>query len=161
DGVLFDQVYLSDTPVFVRPNTGKDIGNQWYLGEVEQDGALGAAASYTAQATFHLAPDISGKYVIVVTNTGGTVIDPSKDPLLDIVVGTDVPPTWEGPYTNNNVGTAATLVTQLPPADLQVTAVSGPAVNYSGEGTTVNWTVTNTGATAWPGTRYWVDDVWF
>src|SRR4029078_8627926 len=70
DAVLFDQVYLSDKPAFVPPNAGLDVGNQWYLGTVEHDGAVSAGAGYTARRTFALAPEISGKYVIVVTNTG-------------------------------------------------------------------------------------------
>ena len=33
--------------------------------------------------------------------------------------------------------------------------------NYSGEATTVQWTVTNQGADVWAGTRYWLDIVYF
>ena len=51
--------------------------------------------------------------------------------------------------------------TPLAPADLQVTSVVGAAPNYSGEGTSVTWTVKNFGAAAWAGTRYWIDDVYF
>ena len=51
-GVLFDQIYLSDTPTFVPPDSGKSVGNQWFLGTVEHDGALGSNGSYTSQATF-------------------------------------------------------------------------------------------------------------
>src|SRR4029077_17220976 len=104
-----------------------------------------AGESYTAQATFALSPEISGKYVIVDTNTGGS----------------GIPPTWEGPYTNNNTNSGPTLVTPLPPADLQVISITTQTPNYSGEDTTVQWTVTNLGNTVWAGTRYWVDYVYF
>ncbi len=67
----------------------------------------------------------------------------------------------EGPYTNNNTNFAPTLVTALPPADLQVSSIVTQPTNYSGEKTTVSWTVTNFGATAWSGTQYWVDSVYF
>src|SRR5262249_7445529 len=109
NGVLFDQVYLSDTPNFVPPNTAQSVGNQWFLGSVEHDGIVAPTGSYTNHATFKLAPEISGKYVIVVANTG-------KYP--------DYAPTWEGPYTDNNIGVGTTLVTPLPVADLRVLSVT-------------------------------------
>src|SRR5262249_39837362 len=46
-------------------------------------------------------------------------------------------------------------------ADLQVTSIVTQAPNDSGEETSVSWTVTNEGAAAWSGTRYWVDRVYF
>jgi len=161
DSVLFDQVYLSDKAIFVPPFGGQDVGNQWFLGSVEHDGVVASNGSYTAQHTFRLSPEIAGKYVIVVTNTGGVVIDPSKDPRFSVTVGTYFAPTWEGPYTDDNVNVAATHVTPLPPADLQVTSVVGQVPNYSGESATVWWTVQNFGGAAWSGTRYWLDDVYF
>ncbi len=39
--------------------------------------------------------------------------------------------------------------------------IATQAPNYSGEQTTVSWTVTNEGAVVWSGTRYWVDHVYF
>ena len=38
-----------------------------------------------------------------------------------------------------------------------MTSIVTQAPNYSGEKTTVTWTVTNFGAPTWSGTRYWVD----
>ncbi len=144
-GPIFDQVYLSDTPVFVPPNTGKDVGNQWLLGSVEHDGGLTSGSSYTASALFHLAPEISGKYIIVVANTGDQYHAP----------------TWEGPYTDNDIATAVTHVTPLPLADLRVVSVVGSAPNYSGEMVTATWTVQNFGAPVWSGTQYWQDSLYF
>ncbi|KAH2819887.1 hypothetical protein KXV85_003355, partial [Aspergillus fumigatus] len=150
NAVLFDQIYLSDVPDFVPPNSGKDVGNQWFLGAVEHDGVVNANGTYTGQATFKLAPEISGKYVIVVANTGGYTAS-----------GNYISPTWEGQYSGNNINVGNTRVTPRPVADLRVTSVSAPATNYSGESTTVSWTVQNFGADAWSGTRYWTDDVYF
>ena len=146
-GVLYDQVYLSDTPNFVPPDSNLDVGNQWLLGTVEHDGTVLSNGSYTNQATFHLAPQISGKYVIVVANTGNP--------------DTGAQPTWEGQYTNNNIGVGTTQVVPRPVADLRVISVIAPATNYSGEATTVSWTVKNFGADVWSQTRYWMDDVYF
>ncbi len=129
DSVLYDTVYLSNQPTLNAPGA-----KQWLLGVVEHDGAVAAGASYTAQQTFQLSPEISGTYVIVDTNTGGP----------------NTLPTWEGPYTNNNTASASTLVTPLPTADLRVTSVTGPASNYSGEKTAVQWTVENFGARSGP-----------
>jgi hypothetical protein len=161
DDILFDQVYLSDKPTFVNPAGGADVGNQWYLGTVEHDGIVVSNSSYTTRHTFQLSPEISGRYVIVVTNTGGVVVNPDLDPKLVAEVGTIHPPTWEGPYTDDNLGVGDTHVTPLPLADLQVTSVVGQTPNYSGETAAVTWTVQNFGAAAWTGTRYWVDDVYF
>src|SRR5262249_41701831 len=133
---LFDQVYLSDKPTLDAPGA-----RQWFLGTVEHDGVVASGGSYSAQATFQLSPEISppspeipGRYVIVDTNRGGAIGD------------TIIPPPWEGPYTDNNAASAATHVTPRPPADLRVTSVVGQAPNYSGEETTIQWTVKNFGA---------------
>src|SRR5207253_1886074 len=139
DAILFDDIYLSDNPVLV-PGAA-----QWYLGTIEHDGVVSAGDAYTAQHTFQLSPEISGKYVIVNTNTGRG----------------SIPPTWEGPNTGNNTNSAASHVTSRPPADLQVAGIVTQPTNFSGEPTSVTWTVKNFGATAWPGTRYWLDDVYF
>src|SRR5262249_12623921 len=72
-----------------------------------------------------------------------------------------IPPTWEGPYTDNNVNSGPTHVVPLTPADLRVTSIVTQAPNYSGELTTVTWTVQNFGAPTWSGTRYWTDEVYF
>ena len=57
---------------------------------------------------------------------------------------------------DNNSRTVATAVVDEP-ANLVVTAVRAPAQNFSGEKTTVTWTVRNDGGDVWSGTRLWVD----
>src|SRR5262249_31436392 len=94
EATLFDQVVLSDQPTLNAPGA-----NQWFLGTVEHDGIVDPGQSYSAQATFALSPEISGKYVIVATNTG------------EVDDNGSIPPIWEGPYTNNNTNSGPTLVT--------------------------------------------------
>ncbi len=87
-----------------------------------------------------LAPAAAGKYVIIDTNAGS-------------------PKVWEGLYTNNNIGTTDTNVTNSP-ADLVVNSVTVPETSDSGEVITVKWSVQNQGAPMWSGTKYWYDEVW-
>ncbi|MGA2068563.1 MAG: CARDB domain-containing protein, partial [Thermoguttaceae bacterium] len=147
DSVLFDQVYVSDQATLNAPGA-----HQWLLGTVEHDGAVAAGGSYTAQQTFQLSPEVYGKYVIVETNTGNTVLTATA---LEIT-----PPTYEGPYTTNDVTAVPAAINRLPPADLQVTSVTGQALAYSGDPLTVTWDVTNFGNAVWAGTQYWEDDVY-
>ncbi|WP_013334633.1 CARDB domain-containing protein [Gloeothece verrucosa] len=130
-----DTVYLSDSPTLNTPG-----GKYWQLGTVQHTGTLGVGQTYTGQLSTQLTPGAFGQYVIVKTNSG-------------------FEPTWEGPYNNNNERSAATNVTNAP-ADLIVSSVVTTPNNFSGERTTVKWTVTNTGAPTWEGTRYWYDEVW-
>ncbi|HEY7119523.1 MAG TPA: CARDB domain-containing protein, partial [Tepidisphaeraceae bacterium] len=126
-----DAVYLSDKPTL----TGARL---WTLGNFAHSGILGAGKSYTQTQTINLSPATAGQFVIVVTDFGRNV--------------------FEGPFTDNNTKSTATSVTTTP-ADLQVTAVVTPPQNFSGEKATISWTVKNFGATVWPGTRYWQDQV--
>src|SRR5581483_8011870 len=60
----------------------------------------------------------------------------------------------------NNGRAAATAVTAVP-ANLKITNVSIPAVNYSGESMTFSYTVTNVGTfPVWTGTQSWTDFLW-
>jgi hypothetical protein len=62
-----DSVYLSDKPTLNAPGA-----RQWYLGGVTHTGALDSDAGYTAQQTFDLSPEVSGRYVIVQTGRSPT-----------------------------------------------------------------------------------------
>ena len=46
------------------------------------------------------------------------------------------------------------------PADLKVVSISAPAQNFSGEKTSVTYTVRNDGSAVWAGTRLWVDAIY-
>ena len=129
-----DNVYLSDSPTLNAPGA-----KQWFLGSVGHDGNLGVNSSYTGKLDTVLSPGASGRYIIVQTNSNGDV--------------------WEGPYTNNNLLNANTLVTSTP-ADLTVTSVKTLPQNFSGERTTVEWTVKNIGSDMSSLTRYWYDEIW-
>ena len=137
-----DFVYLSNVPTWIDPSMAiPPAVTQILLGAFPHNGALASDQSYSTQQTILLSPAYSGQYVIVVTNPP---------------IGA---PIWEGPYGNNNARTAPSVVTTAP-ADLQVTSVVTQPVAYSGENTTVTWTVTNFGAPVWSGTQFWYDDVW-
>ncbi len=130
-----DLVYLSDSPTLDAPGA-----RTWLLTDpkgLPHLGALGAGGSYTVEQTFVLSPEATGQYVIVKTGLGA----------------------WEGPYDANNTRAATTVVT-APAADLRVTSVGVPAVNYSGEAALVNWTVQNFGAAVPATTRLWYDYVY-
>ncbi|GAB1542664.1 hypothetical protein NUACC21_53380 [Scytonema sp. NUACC21] len=132
-GSWYDEVYLTDAPS-LEASTVK-----WYLGNVGRDQQLARSATYTSELETVLSPGATGQYIIVTTN-----------PLKEI---------WEGPYTNNNTYVAPTLVTSIS-ADFAVTNIKTFTPNYSGDPTTIEWTVTNNGASVWEGTRYWYDEVW-
>ena len=119
DSVLFDKVYVSN-----EPTLNASGATQFLLGTVEHDGVVAAGGSYTAQQTFNLSPEVTGQYVIVEANTGNIII--TNDTIEYIS------PTYVGSYTNNVADVAATI-NRLPPANLQVTAVTGQSVAYSGQ----------------------------
>ena len=76
-------------------------------------------------------------------------------------------PNWNGSGSavaelneSNNTRAVNALVDNRP-SDLRVTAVSALPENFSGEETTITWTVTNQGGDVWAGTRGWIDSVYF
>ena len=85
------------------------------------------------------------------------------------VVDTDAPQPGKGPgqyWVSESLRTPTTCwrpstsVTPVP-ADLVVTNVSIPTVNYSGESMTFSYTVENEGSNpVWEGTQYWTDFIW-
>jgi subtilase family serine protease len=129
-----DSVYLSD-----KSTLNAAGAKQWLLGDFAHSGILGLGKSYTQTQTINLSPATAGLFVIVVTDSGKQV--------------------FEGPFTTNNTRFVSSNVTTTR-ADLQVTNVTTPAQNFSGEKATIQWTVKNLGATVWPGTRYWRDDLY-
>jgi len=143
DSQWYDGVYLSNQPTY-NP-LGNADPQQINLGYFVHDGALAPGQSYTNQQSILLSPAYTGDYIIIYANTLG----PSGG----------IGGTWEGPYGNNNTASVATDVFTAP-ADLQVTSVVTEPQSFSGESTTVSWTVTNFGDPVWAGTQYWNDLVW-
>ena len=109
---------------------------------------MGNGERYTVNQTVALSPSIKGRYVVVKT-------DAEKWAYRSYNTGA-IGETDE----RNNARAAASEITAHA-ADLQVTAISTEAENFSGEETTVTWTVTNRGDAVWAGTRGWVDSVYF
>ncbi|BAY26512.1 hypothetical protein NIES2100_63280 [Calothrix sp. NIES-2100] len=109
----------------------------WTLGAISHNGKLARNQSYEGEQIFNLNSAATGQYVIV--ETGGA---------------------WEGIYQENSSQAIATNVTASP-ADLRVTNITVPnSTNFSGETTTIQWTVENQGSPIWSGTRYWTDLVY-
>ena len=132
----FDSVYLHTTPNINDP--GADV---WYLGSFQHSGALASLASYTQTETIALSPATRGLYV--------TVFADQTQCCQNIIESNE----------NNNGRTVTTDVVD-DPSNLVVTSVNAPDVNYSGEKTTITWTVENEGGAVWSGTRLWADYVY-
>ncbi|WP_334399784.1 CARDB domain-containing protein [Bradyrhizobium sp. AZCC 2289] len=130
-----DEVWLSDHPTLNAPGAV-----QWQLEAFNQTGGLAAGQSASFTHTYQLAPNVFGKYLIVGVN---------DDPLFPIIP--------ESRFDNNVAATSTDVVTN--PSDLQVTAIKVPAQNFSGEPTTIQYTVTNTGGDLWSASQYWTDSI--
>ncbi|MEF8723661.1 MAG: CARDB domain-containing protein [Candidatus Accumulibacter delftensis] len=134
-----DVFWLSD-----KPTLNAAGAKQWYLGAVAHDGGAAPGASYTQSTSFALNPAASGQYLIAYTD-----YNPAKGKPYDVAEGDE----------ENNTRVQDTGVVPSP-ADLQVLTIAAPGENFSGEKTTISWTVKNFGAAVWEGTRYWLDSVY-
>ena len=110
----FDSVFLHTTPGMSDPGA-----KVWSLGSFERVRSLDPLASYTQTKTFDLSPATKGLYVTVIADTA----------IFPFVIE-DLPPELVHEF-NNSLTVAAQAVAT--PADLVVTSVSAPALNYSGE----------------------------
>ena len=129
-----DRVYLSTGPDPFAAGTKNLI-----LGEVTHGGELGPNQSYDGSLSVTLSPSALGSYVVVVTDDDFALTEISED---------------------NNQAAFATDVEPVP-ADLVVSNIIVPPVNYSGEPATIRYTVTNQGnKPVWAGTEYWSDFIW-
>ena len=138
-----DTVYLTNDPTDPLAQTATTMT----LGSVEQDTPLAAGASYTESLAVELSPSAVGQYFAVYTDAPQPNITTPYNIVKEI-------------NENNNITSVATTVTPVP-ADLVVTNVSIPTVNYSGESMTFSYTVENEGQyQVWSGTDYWTDFIW-
>ena len=110
-----DTVYLTNDPT--NPLDPNAI--TLTLGSVAHNAALNPNASYNASLSVELSPSAVGQYFVVYTDAP----QPAADPTTNVV--TEV-------SEANNLLADQTSVTPVP-ADLVVTNVSIPTVNYSGE----------------------------
>ncbi|MCU0870895.1 MAG: putative Ig domain-containing protein, partial [Pirellulaceae bacterium] len=137
-----DRVYISS-----HPDPFAAAATAMLVGEVRRDAALGAYESYTATLATPLSPSAAGSYVVVVTDAVG---GPENKPYRRVDELDEA----------NNAQAVAVDVTPMT-ADLLVTDIQVPAVNYSGELLTLRYTVTNVGShPVWPGTAFWKDFLW-
>ncbi|MEO7621604.1 MAG: CARDB domain-containing protein, partial [Gallionella sp.] len=128
-----DQVYLTN-------NSDLSLATEkWLLGSFQQNRTLADGESYSVSQSLQLGASVRGQYVVVKTDIGGNIAETSEI---------------------NNLRSIATNVTAAP-ADLQVSSIVTQPQNFSGEETTVSWTVTNSGADVWAGTQGWVDSIYF
>ena len=114
--------------------------------------------SYNASLTVELSPSAVGQYIVVFTDAP----QPNVDNPVRRRQGVGRGPVHHRPVlvATNNLKAVTTDVTPVP-ADLVVTNVSIPQVNYSGETMTFTYTVTNEGPNpVWSGTAYWTDFIW-
>ena len=115
--------------------------------QVVHDQPLGPGASYTETRTYPLSPSAAGSFVIVITDAS---VNWALSPHF-VVVETN---------EDNNQRAAASDVRPVP-ADLLVTQITAQPQNYSGERTSLQYTVTNVGQRpVWSGTKYWKDHIW-
>jgi len=103
-----DSVYLTEN--------ADGSGTQWLLGNLSQKRSLSSGESYTVTQTVPLAPSVKGRYLFVRADTWGQVGEANE---------------------GNNTRSAASSVTTLRPADLQVSQILTQPTNASGEETTV------------------------
>ncbi len=138
-----DTVYLTNDPT--------DPLNQnaitMTLGSVTHNTVLNVDASYNASLTVELSPSAVGHYIVVYTDAP----QPNITTPYNVV---------EEVSETNNLKAVSSIVTPVP-ADLVITNVSIPTVNYSGEKMTFTYTVENQGPDpVWGGTAYWTDFIW-
>ena len=131
-GTWQDRVYLADSPDW------ESVTQLWEIARIDQNRSLGLSESYTVEQSLTLPTAIQGRYLLVRT-----------DAINDIAEANN----------HNNFKAISSQVSTIP-ADLQVTAVTTQPTNYSGEATTVSWTVTNHGGAVWAGTEGWVDSIY-
>ena len=127
-----ETVYLSDTPLL------ENSTKRFVLGTFTNQQQLDPGASYTRTESFDLNPAAKGMYVIVVGSL---------------------------PRDNNRLDDQAFGATSVTPdpADFKVVSVIPAALGapaFSGELTSVTYTVRNDGADVWEGTEYWRDLVY-
>ncbi|MBF2017367.1 MAG: putative Ig domain-containing protein [Rivularia sp. T60_A2020_040] len=113
------------------------------MSSYQRNGKLDRNGNYTGELETILSPGVKGKYVVIETDANKNV--------------------WESIYEGNNQEDADINVLSSTPSDLKVVDINvlpKEDKNYSGDKTTIEWTVRNDGAAVWSGTRYWYDEIW-
>ena len=132
-GSWFDAVYLST-------NTTLD-DQDVFLGRVLNQAFLDAGESYLSSGTFVLPQGIQGNYFLIIKTDYLNQLDE---------------------YLNEDDNVRASNIVSVeltPPPDLRVTQIQQPTLAFSGQPTTVTWTVTNSGIGDTRG-AFWRDRVY-
>src|SRR5262249_52750616 len=138
-----DRVYLSNIP---NPNfdPNNPSPNTFFLGQLKHNETLAEGDSYTASLTVTLSPSAQALCWVVIATPSPA---PQATPNLSFLGLSPPPPDPSTVFTplkevstDNNTGSQTTTVTAVP-ADLKITNVSIPSVNYSGESMTFSYTV--------------------
>ncbi|MBD2169240.1 DUF4114 domain-containing protein [Calothrix membranacea FACHB-236] len=142
--------------VVTNQGTGRTLEESWYdeiimsademidendyrLGRLNHTGVLNAGESYTATQDVTLPVGVSGNfYVFISTDSGDGV--------------------FESVFESNNTGfdDTPTTINLTPPPDLEVESVDVPTTARAGDKLTINYRVTNFGATETPNS-FWTD----
>src|SRR5262249_3798193 len=126
-----DRVYLSD-----RPNPKEQGAHALYLGQVKHEGPLAIDETYSGSLPVQLSPSAGGRYIVVLADD--SVSDRPGISLPGLLPppppGEQFTPVKEASETNN--ARAEGIDVTPVPANLVVTHVEVPQVNYSGESIT-------------------------
>ncbi|HLF95978.1 MAG TPA: CARDB domain-containing protein, partial [Methylococcaceae bacterium] len=135
--------------VFITDNPNLDLATEvWAIGSYSQERSLGSGERYSVTQTLQLDPAVKGRYVVVKTDARPWSYRSGDRGEI-------------GELDEGNNARAADSVVTVHPADLRVTSVETLPENFSGEETTITWTVANQGEAVWAGTLGWVDSVYF
>jgi hypothetical protein len=133
-GVVASPSFWSDQ-VILSPTPNRFDPNAQNLGFFSHSSPLQPGQVQTFGQAFSLPPNAAGQFVFVVASASGD------------------------PFPDNNMASAPTNVTPLPPANLHVQSVMAPD-SPSGEAISVTYTVSNDGGDVWAGTQSWGDNVY-
>ncbi|WYM00653.1 MAG: Calx-beta domain-containing protein [Gloeotrichia echinulata CP02] len=147
---------LNLTWTVTNQGTGKNLETSWYdevfmsaddvldgvdrsLGKFYRSGTLNAGTGYNVSQTVTLPIGVSGDFFFFVRTDAGNQV-------------------YENVFESNNTGydTTATKINLTPPPDLEVEFVDAPATASASRPLTINYRVTNFGATATPNSS-WTD----
>ena len=152
-----DTVYLTNDPT--NPLDKNAI--TMTLGSLTHTSVLNVGDSYNASLTVELSPSAVGQSIVVFTDAPQLSLTTPYNLVKESDEYPYTAPSY-GPYiiAPDNLMVASTDVTPVP-ADLVVTNVTIPSLNYSGEKMTFSYTVTSEGTNpVWSGTQYWTDFLW-
>lgn len=127
----FDRIYLSSDSVL--------DGDDQLLGQQTRNGVLGAGESYTATREVTLPIGVSGDFFFIVQTDAGDQV-------------------FEQAFNGNNTGFDAspTTINLTPPPDLEVEFVNAPTEATASRTLSIDYRVTNFGATRTPNS-FWRD----